>query len=91
MQSRRNQRVRRRFEAKLLVEQLKSGPCKDCKDSFHPCQMDLLHRERGGRPVATLILRSKARILEEARKCDLVCANCARLRVWNESRKGRGE
>jgi len=90
MTSRRNQRVRRRFEAKLLIEKLKSGPCEDCSGKFHHCQMDLFHAE-AGRQVSTLLLKSKSRILEEAKKCMLLCANCARLRLWNQSRQNRSD
>ena len=90
MTSRRNQRNRRRFEAKLLIEKLKSGPCEDCSGEFHHCQMDLFHAKAGKR-VSTLLLKSKDRILDEAKKCLLLCANCARLRSWTQSRQSRSD
>ena len=86
---RKRQAVRRRFEAKQLLEQLKSGLCEDCGGQFAPCQMDLVRREGGGPPMASLLLRSKRRILEEASRRDLICANCGRLRTWERSRAER--
>lgn len=86
MSTRRAQRLRRRFEAKILVEEIKSDPCMDCGEKYEPCQMDLVRRG-GGKPVSALLLKSKDRIRAEAAKCDLVCANCGRLR--NEARLRR--
>ncbi|KKK50106.1 hypothetical protein LCGC14_3128350, partial [marine sediment metagenome] len=86
---RKRQAIRRRFEAKQLLEQLKSGLCEDCGDKFKSCQMDLVRREGGGPPMASLLLKSKKRILEEAEKRDLICANCGRLRVWERNRAER--
>lgn len=86
MSGRRSQRARRRFEAKILVEALKDGPCADCGNRFEPCQMDLV-RKGEGRPVSSLLLKSKDRIREAAAACDLVCANCGRLR--DEARRKR--
>ena len=88
-EQRKRQAVRRRFEAKRLLDRLKSGACEDCGDQFKPCQMDLVRRGGGGPPMATFLLKSKARMAEEAEKRDLVCANCNRLRVWNRQRKAR--
>lgn len=82
--------ARRRFEARELLDRLKSAPCEDCRRSFHPCQMDLL-RKQGGRPLplSRMMHLSKERLLEEAGVCDLVCANCSRLRSWRRQRERR--
>ena len=74
--------ARRRFEAREVLDREKSkNPCKDCAHSYHPCQMDVL-KKIGGRkvPMARMLHLSIERIMEELRRCDIVCANCARLR-----------
>jgi len=63
----------------------------DCGQSFHPVCMDFDHRERrdkGEPTVSALVSHSSAqeRILAEIEKCDLVCANCHRLRTFNQKR-----
>lgn len=82
--------ARRRFEAREVLDQLKSGPCARCGGKFEPCQMDLLRRD-GARPVrlSKMMHLSKERILEEAGECDLLCANCSRLTVSRRQREAR--
>lgn len=81
--------ARRRFEARETLDREKSRPCKDCGHSYHPCQIDVL--SKGGRkvPIARMLHLSVNRILEEIRRCDLVCANCSRLRTWMRGREKR--
>jgi hypothetical protein len=68
------------------LDAIKSAPCMDCGKAFHPCQMDFDHRP--GTVKVTNIGRmvndeySLGDILDEISKCDLVCANCHRLRTW---------
>lgn len=70
------------------IQALKSNPCIDCKISYHFSVMDLDH-VRGeklfnvGAVMGTAI--SDEAILEEIQKCDLVCANCHRLRTWRNN------
>lgn len=82
--------ARRRFEARELVNQLKSKPCKDCGKKYEPCQMDFIKRE-GDRtiPISKMLLKSQARIIKEVQNSDLVCANCGRLRTWKAQRAKR--
>jgi hypothetical protein len=63
-----------------LVIQLKSHPCLDCGKSFHFCQMDFDH-VRGIRVGPVPHMRSRQKILDEAAKCEVVCANCHRERT----------
>ncbi len=87
--TRKNQASRRRFESRNLIEELKRGPCKDCGRKWHPCQMDFLRPDGGGPRMASLLGKSLERIVGEAQKRDLVCANCSRLRDWRKKRKMR--
>ncbi len=75
------------LEAKALVTKLKDFPCMDCGQKFMECAMDFDHRpdEKKIRAVSVMVLRGfpLERIIAEIAKCDLVCANCHRIRTWN--------
>lgn len=83
--------ARRRFEAREVLDREKSrSPCKDCGHSYHPCQVDVLSQEGGRRvPIARMLHLSTARLVAEIRRCDVVCANCSRLRTWMRERAKR--
>lgn len=82
---RKQQEVARIQRNRDLVNSLKGAPCTDCKTSFHPCAMDFDHRDRATKTknVAQLVFKaSTTRLLAEIAKCDLVCANCHRIRTF---------
>ena len=84
------QAIRRRFEARELLNRLKSRRrCTDCNGKFHSCQMDFLRKDGTKSTVSRLLLRSQKAIMAEIELCDLVCANCGRLRVWKLQRAAR--
>ena len=64
------------------LNKLKNSPCLDCKNSFPPECMDFDHT-RGKKlfEVTAVAKRAKENILLEIEKCDLVCANCHRIRT----------
>lgn len=66
----------------------KSQPCSDCGGSFPPVCMDYDHRDphTKTREISRILSRgaSWASLRTELDKCDLVCANCHRIR---ESRR----
>lgn len=69
---------------KEFVDALKNVPCADCGKKFPTYVMDFDHA-RGKKNFEMSEARennfSKARILKEAKKCDVVCANCHRIRT----------
>jgi hypothetical protein len=72
------------------VNEMKSQPCMDCGGTFPPVCMDYDHvRGEKRRSVTRMIheLYSRASILEEIAKCDLVCSNCHRIRTWMTGRE----
>lgn len=77
-------RVKWQSELRALLAQLKSVPCADCKGTFDPVCMDFDHREPGTKreAVSKLFKRGKKAVLAEIAKCDVVCANCHRLRTY---------
>ena len=81
-----NQRVRvRQAGAVELLRELRARPCADCRRTFEPHQMDFDHREgttkRFRLTAGGASLRPTSALLEEASKCDIVCANCHRIRT----------
>jgi hypothetical protein len=69
---------RRRRE---LINSLKARPCSDCKQSYPPYVMDFDHISNKSFNIGNNIDLSKDKVLKEISKCDLVCANCHRLRT----------
>lgn len=78
---------------KRWFEELKNKPCIDCQRSFHFSQMDFDHLENKEMNLSDMIRRGfgKKKILKEVEKCELVCANCHRLRTYNRSIQSRIE
>lgn len=72
-----------------LVDKLKSAPCTDCNQSYLPCQMDFDHRPNEIKidDINHLVWRKEEILLAEIAKCDLVCANCHRLRTWKRRKE----
>ena len=72
-----------------LMRQLKSQPCKDCKESFHHFLMDFDHLESRKGDDKSIVSRmayvSYERFLAEINKCEVVCVLCHRIRTWNRA------
>lgn len=67
-----------------VIAKKKAVPCADCAGSFPSYVMDFDH-VRGVKTadVSSLVLRKNLeRLLEEIEKCDVVCANCHRIRTF---------
>lgn len=72
-------------ERRQLIASMKDNPCKDCQRRFPSECMDFDHRD-GEKKVATisqLLSCSMDKLLGEIAKCDLICANCHRLRTYH--------
>jgi hypothetical protein len=72
-----------REELKRIVQELKSVPCMDCKQTYPYFVMDFDHQYDKKFQIATAVAQSMplARILTEIEKCEVVCANCHRIRT----------
>lgn len=82
-----NARNKRLYEESLpKIKELKNKPCMDCGGRFPVCVMDFDHVRGKKKFYVTTSLRKWKTILKEAKKCDLVCANCHRIRT-NKRRK----
>jgi hypothetical protein len=78
---------------KAWMIEIKSKPCTDCKNKFPICCMDFDHRigTKKEYNVASMFAHHYSRELieKELAKCDLVCANCHRIRT-RDRRTGNG-
>jgi hypothetical protein len=82
----------RRAEQRIYVSSLKNHPCVDCGKKYPSCVMDFDHRDGSHKHgnVGSLVSQAyftKDRLFEEIQKCDLVCANCHRIRTFNRNHK----
>jgi hypothetical protein len=66
----------------FLYNLKKDIPCKDCGQIFHPVCMDFDH-VRGEKIKGVGLMKNlkRERMLKEIEKCELVCANCHRVRT----------
>lgn len=69
------------------VRNIKSmTPCADCNSKYHWFQMDFDHvRGEKDRAISEMVKNkvSLKKIILEIEKCELVCANCHRLRTYS--------
>ena len=69
-------------ERRARVDVLKDRPCHDCGQTFPPECMDFDHRDGTTKADnVSRLLHSWPALLAEIAKCDLVCANCHRIRT----------
>lgn len=82
-----------------LLDEAKNRPCMDCGNSYPPCVMDFDHRDpsqksrvlRSKRVIGMrgfAASRTREALLAEIAKCDVVCANCHRLRTAKQRADG---
>lgn len=82
--------IKRRHKAYLekrsYLNKVKDKPCMDCGTKYPFYVMDFDHKkgERKINDVAYMVTRnwSLQKIKEEIIKCDVVCANCHRIRTY---------
>lgn len=79
-----NQREWRR-QRRIKFNELKKKPCTDCGGEFPPHVMDFDHKDgvKLGRISTMATQVSWDKLLAEIAKCDLLCANCHRIRSFD--------
>lgn len=76
---------------KQRINDLKSYPCTDCGNCFNPVAMDYDHINPSNKKInisKMMNAYSWERIQEEIAKCELVCANCHRVRTHERIKMG---
>jgi hypothetical protein len=89
----RDRNRRKREWMRTILRECKSRPCADCGGVFPFYVMDFDHREGEEKTahVAMLVnMMSIKRLLDEIAKCDLVCANCHRVRTYKREQRFSG-
>lgn len=83
----RQRRANRKRRA--LLDEQKSKPCADCDGKFSPEVMEFDHRpgETKSFNIGSMKRLSIKKLMREIEKCDVVCANCHRLRTHVERAK----
>lgn len=66
---------------RAFIHEIKSVPCADCDKSFDPICMDFDHLGDKSFSISQAMSCSLDRLLAEIDKCEVVCANCHRLRT----------
>jgi hypothetical protein len=83
----------RREGYRKLIAEYKDVPCKDCGVKYPPYIMDFDHLNPDeksftiGRAVAKGL--NKEIVIQEIKKCDVVCSNCHRQRTYSKAKRGR--
>jgi len=82
-----------RIKLRLKINEIKlNSPCVDCEGTFPPCAMDFDH-VRGTKKynVSKMVAKrmSLDKILKEIEKCDVRCANCHRIKTYEEALQQR--
>lgn len=74
-----------RARQREVIQVAKDVPCTDCGQRFPPFVMDFDHRDPSTKSfnvgAALGLMKSVEAILVEIAKCDVVCANCHRIRT----------
>lgn len=83
----REKNIRRRKSLIEFVISYKQKACMDCSVHYPHYVMDFDHRDKTTKissinDMINVHSYSKEKILEEIKKCDLVCANCHRIRTY---------
>ncbi len=79
----------KRFASRrAFLDWIKTRPCLDCKHEFPPCAMDFDHvrGEKKFNVGQRMAYVSAEDLQAEIMKCDVVCANCHRVRSFGRKK-----
>lgn len=76
--------IQRRADIRKLIEKAKAVPCADCGIEYPSCVMDFDHQKDKEFLLSVAANKNMAikRVLDEIAKCEVVCANCHRIRTF---------
>ena len=72
----------------LLTEVKLASGCVDCGYKEHPAALDFDHLpgQEKYRDISRMLNVARSTLLAEIAKCEVVCANCHRIRSWERTR-----
>ena len=71
-----------------IIDNLKAKPCLDCGREYPSYVMEFHHRDPATKVfkvAVALVGCNLDKVFAEIAKCDLLCANCHRIREWGEN------
>jgi hypothetical protein len=73
----------RYFKGKLELDRLRDNPCVDCGGVFpyYIMEFDHVETKRSTSFTISKLIGAPKKMAEELEKCDLLCANCHRVRT----------
>lgn len=77
-------------EKRKALRKFKDVPCADCHESYPYYVMQFDHREDEVKVdvIARMVAKASWQaILDEVKKCDVVCANCHAIRTWERKQR----
>lgn len=80
-------RIRRKdYVAKIREIKMSLGGCRVCGYNEHPAALDFDHRDPAAKSfgIGHATSRTWESVLFEIAKCDLLCANCHRVKTFND-------
>ena len=77
-----NNKEKRKVIRKFLQDYKTENPCTDCNQCFPYYVMDFDHLRDKFMGVSKMTYYSLDTVKKEIEKCDLVCANCHRIRTF---------
>ena len=83
-----NNILKRRKKVKEIINNIKEKtPCSDCKKYYPSHIMDFDHRDVSQKSfgIANGTTLSFHRLMEEIKKCEIVCSNCHRERTYKRN------
>lgn len=83
-------KAKRRLYSRISEEIKRLSPCMDCDVSYPPYVMDFDHRPGVDKKFNISDYRNVSSVkalLDEIEKCDLVCANCHRIRTFTRDHR----
>jgi hypothetical protein len=84
IKARANNKLYIKRNREFIKDYKESRACLDCGKKYHPCAMDFDHIKGIKKSNIAILVRmatSISTIKKEIDKCELVCANCHRLRT----------
>ncbi len=74
-------RARAYAKRRAIIDELKSKPCADCQETYPPYCMDFDHLGDKEFNIGSGNKISITALMAEIEKCEVVCANCHRMRT----------
>ncbi len=84
---------RKKEQLRAIARERKSQPCADCGGIFPFYVMDFDHRdgEEKKAHISQMVTQMNLpQLLNEMEKCDVVCANCHRVRTYERNQRFSG-